>query len=267
MQRNAPIWGIGKHLSSRPTGPVNLIPIQCNCEWCLNRDRTLGRTILVHNTRVSGRDFLYSLQVIFSLYSWRNWLTRTADLIRGRSTAVLFKFHIGIHIQHYKFTVVMLSLSSINCTCKYTWSSFVLIHTYYFTVKPEYSSKYLLKVLIKSILLNYRCMFLPVEPQTFYDDRWMTSLTTHIALNDKNIVQTNNHNLINNRLTDFTCVTGLWITDIDRFLFPFPSDLSWNSIIICLFAHCPLKAPSRNVKSVLKLFISQTQVHKYRYQG
>ena len=60
-------------------------------EWCLNRDRTLDRAILVHLTPgcqnetldVAGKEFLYR-------YSWRNCLTRTADFIWGRSTAVLF---------------------------------------------------------------------------------------------------------------------------------------------------------------------------------
>ena len=42
------------------------------------------------NARVSERDFWYSLQGLFFRYNWRNWLTRTADFIRGRSTALLF---------------------------------------------------------------------------------------------------------------------------------------------------------------------------------
>ena len=42
------------------------------------------------NTRVWGRGFRYSWQDLFYRYSWRNWLTSTADFIRGRSTAVLF---------------------------------------------------------------------------------------------------------------------------------------------------------------------------------
>ena len=66
------------------------LKIESTYKWCLNRDSTLGRIILVHLTPGCWKETFDIACKVFFRYSWRNWLTRTSDLIRGRSTAVLF---------------------------------------------------------------------------------------------------------------------------------------------------------------------------------
>ena len=60
--------------------------------WVMSQQRQNSRkdNFGSSNARVLERDLRYSWQDLFYRYSWRSWLTRTADPMRGRSTAVLF---------------------------------------------------------------------------------------------------------------------------------------------------------------------------------
>ena len=59
--------------------------------WVMSQQRQNSRKdILVHLMPGCREETFYIACKFFFWYSWRNWLTRTADLIRGRSTAVLF---------------------------------------------------------------------------------------------------------------------------------------------------------------------------------
>ena len=74
--------------------------------WAMSQQRQNSRkgNFGSSNARVSGRDFRYSWQGLFYRYSSRNWPTRTADFIRGRSTAVLFNFwKLICHLIYEKF--------------------------------------------------------------------------------------------------------------------------------------------------------------------